>query len=141
LNGVPRASPTLLNFVASGCFDSYKIDYSTSELRYYGGMAVIHISEAEAARDLSGIMARVYAGEEVIISNGTLTVAVVPLPFRYVVQSQTVLRLRECTKSNPAKDRCSIPTLQPMWKRLFVTASLGIRQRVIDSRFQLLDGG
>jgi len=43
-------------------------------------MAVIHISEAEAARDLAGVMARVYAGEEVIIENGTLAVAMVPTP-------------------------------------------------------------
>ena len=43
-------------------------------------MAVIHISEAEAARDLAGVMARVYAGEEVIIENGTFAVAMVPTP-------------------------------------------------------------
>ncbi len=43
-------------------------------------MAVIHISEDEAARDLAGVMARVYAGEEVIIENGTLAVAMVPMP-------------------------------------------------------------
>lgn len=43
-------------------------------------MAVIHISEAEAARDLADAMARVYAGEEVVIDNGKLTVAMVPTP-------------------------------------------------------------
>lgn len=32
-------------------------------------MAVIHITEAEAARDFAGIMARVRAGEEVRIGN------------------------------------------------------------------------
>ena len=36
------------------------------------------MSDTEAARDLAGIMARVSAGDEVIIDNGTLTVAVVP---------------------------------------------------------------
>lgn len=30
-------------------------------------MAVIHISEAEAARDLHGLLARVRAGEEIVI--------------------------------------------------------------------------
>jgi len=44
------------------------------------GMAVIHISESEAARDLANAMARVYAGEEVIIDNGKLTVAMVSTP-------------------------------------------------------------
>jgi SepF-like predicted cell division protein (DUF552 family) len=43
-------------------------------------MAVIHISETEAARDLANAMARVYAGEEVIIDNGKLAVAMVPTP-------------------------------------------------------------
>lgn len=43
-------------------------------------MAVIHISETEAARELADAMARVYAGEEVVIDNGTLTVAMVPTP-------------------------------------------------------------
>lgn len=41
-------------------------------------MAVVHISDADAIRDLAGIMARVYAGEEIVIDNGTLTVAMVP---------------------------------------------------------------
>jgi hypothetical protein len=41
-------------------------------------MAVIHISESEAARDLADAMARVYTGEEIIIDNGRLTVAMVP---------------------------------------------------------------
>jgi len=41
-------------------------------------MAVVHISDADAVRDLAGIMARVYAGEEIVIDNGTLTVAMVP---------------------------------------------------------------
>ena len=41
-------------------------------------MAVVHISDTDAVRDLTGIMARVYAGEEIVIDNGTLTVAMVP---------------------------------------------------------------
>jgi antitoxin (DNA-binding transcriptional repressor) of toxin-antitoxin stability system len=40
-------------------------------------MATIRISEAEAARDFAGVMARVRAGVEVVIENGTLAVAVI----------------------------------------------------------------
>jgi prevent-host-death family protein len=39
-------------------------------------MAVIHISEAEAARDFAGLLARVRAGAEVIIESGATPVAV-----------------------------------------------------------------
>jgi antitoxin (DNA-binding transcriptional repressor) of toxin-antitoxin stability system len=47
-------------------------------------MARIHISEAEAARDFAALMARVRAGAEVVIENGTLPVAVIhsPVPAR-----------------------------------------------------------
>lgn len=47
-------------------------------------MARIHISEAEAARDFAALMARVRAGAEVVIENGTLAVAVIhsPVPAR-----------------------------------------------------------
>ena len=40
------------------------------------GMATIHISETEAVRDLAGLLARVRAGAEVVIENGTHPVAV-----------------------------------------------------------------
>jgi len=39
-------------------------------------MAVIHISEADAARDFVGLMARVRAGAEIVIENGTYPAAV-----------------------------------------------------------------
>ena len=39
-------------------------------------MAVIHISEADAARDFAGLMARVRAGAEVVIESGVQPVAV-----------------------------------------------------------------
>lgn len=39
-------------------------------------MAVIHISEADAARDFAGLMARVRAGVEIVIENGTYPAAV-----------------------------------------------------------------
>ena len=43
---------------------------------------VIHISEAEAARDFAGLMARVRAGAEIIIESesGNLPVAVIHAP-------------------------------------------------------------
>jgi antitoxin (DNA-binding transcriptional repressor) of toxin-antitoxin stability system len=39
-------------------------------------MATIHISEAEAARDFAGLMARVRDGVEVVIESGTQPVAI-----------------------------------------------------------------
>jgi len=45
---------------------------------------MIHISEAEAAKDFAGLLARVRAGAEVVIECGKLPVAVIhaPLPPR-----------------------------------------------------------
>ena len=40
-------------------------------------MTTIHISEADAARDFAGLMARVRSGAEVVIENETCAVAVV----------------------------------------------------------------
>jgi antitoxin (DNA-binding transcriptional repressor) of toxin-antitoxin stability system len=40
-------------------------------------MAVIHISEAEAAGDFAALMARVRAGEEIVIESGSQPVAVI----------------------------------------------------------------
>jgi antitoxin (DNA-binding transcriptional repressor) of toxin-antitoxin stability system len=45
------------------------------------GMAVIHISEADAARDFASLMAKVRAGEEVVIESGTTPVAVMKPAF------------------------------------------------------------
>lgn len=39
-------------------------------------MAVIHISEAEAARDLPGLLAKVRAGKEIRITSGSETFAI-----------------------------------------------------------------
>ena len=41
------------------------------------GVAVIHISEAEAAGDFAALMARVRAGEEIVIKSGSHPVAVI----------------------------------------------------------------
>jgi antitoxin (DNA-binding transcriptional repressor) of toxin-antitoxin stability system len=59
-------------------------------------MAVVHISDADAVRDLAGIMARVSAGEEIVIDNGTLTVAMVPsaIPSRRSI-SECIARARK----------------------------------------------
>jgi antitoxin (DNA-binding transcriptional repressor) of toxin-antitoxin stability system len=48
---------------------------------------VIHISEAEAARDFAGLMAHVRAGAEVVIESGQLPIAVIhaPLPPRRTI--------------------------------------------------------
>ena len=43
-------------------------------------MATIHISAAEAARDFTALLAHVRAGAEVIIEDGSLTVAVLHTP-------------------------------------------------------------
>jgi antitoxin (DNA-binding transcriptional repressor) of toxin-antitoxin stability system len=43
-------------------------------------MATIHISAAEAARDFTTLLAHVRAGAEVIIEDGSLTVAVLHTP-------------------------------------------------------------
>jgi antitoxin (DNA-binding transcriptional repressor) of toxin-antitoxin stability system len=43
-------------------------------------MAVIHISESEAASDFAGLLARVRAGAEVIIEHGSTPVAVLRTP-------------------------------------------------------------
>lgn len=41
---------------------------------------VIHISEAEAASDFAGLLARVRTGAEVVIASGKLPVAVIHAP-------------------------------------------------------------
>ncbi len=50
-------------------------------------MATIHISEAEAARDFSSLIARVRAGAEIVIEDGMLAVAVLrqPVPSRHSI--------------------------------------------------------
>jgi antitoxin (DNA-binding transcriptional repressor) of toxin-antitoxin stability system len=48
---------------------------------------VIHISEAEAARDFAALLARVRAGAEIVIESGALPVAVIhaPVPPRRLI--------------------------------------------------------
>ena len=44
-------------------------------------MATIHISEAEAARDFAGLIAKVRAGAEIVIENGSLPPAILRSEF------------------------------------------------------------
>jgi antitoxin (DNA-binding transcriptional repressor) of toxin-antitoxin stability system len=46
-------------------------------MRYHPAMATFHISEAEAAGDFAGLMARIRAGAEVVIESDKLAIAVV----------------------------------------------------------------
>ena len=56
-------------------------------------MPVIHISEAEAARDFSGVLAQVRAGAEIVIESGDRPVAVIkPAPMDASL-SATIARL------------------------------------------------
>ena len=52
------------------------------------GMGTVHISDADAARDFAGLIARVRAGAEVVIESGSIPVAVLqsPAPVRRTVE-------------------------------------------------------
>jgi antitoxin (DNA-binding transcriptional repressor) of toxin-antitoxin stability system len=60
---------------------------------------VIHISEAEAASDFAGLLARVRAGAEVVIESGKLPVAVIhaPTPPRRTISECTALLPEDST--------------------------------------------
>ncbi len=60
-------------------------------------MAAIHISEAEAASDFPGLLARVRAGAEVIIEHDSMPVAIVHTP------SPTRRSIEECIALLPEK--------------------------------------
>ena len=95
------ASSAIWAMVSVGMGLVYKRRDLVSEaegLRYHRRMAVVHISEAEAARDFSGVMARVRAGERVVIEDDHSAVAVVDA----VAQTQ-VRRLSESLRL--AKER------------------------------------
>ncbi len=63
---------------------------------------VIHVSEAEAASDFAGLLARVRAGAEVVIESGNLPIAVIhaPIPPRRTVS--------ECMALLPADSKAVI---------------------------------
>lgn len=60
-------------------------------------MATFHISEAEAARDFAGLLARVRAGAEIIIESGSYPAAVLraaTLPRRSISESIALAEAR-----------------------------------------------
>lgn len=90
-------------------------------LRYHRRMAVVHISEAEAARDFSGVMARVRAGERVVIEDDHSAVAVVD-----AVEQTQVRRLSESLRL--AKERGHTTTLDTGFGRDLEEAIDGHRE-------------
>jgi antitoxin (DNA-binding transcriptional repressor) of toxin-antitoxin stability system len=73
-------------------------------------MATIHISEAEAARDFAGLMARVRSGAEVVIENEAGPAVVL-----HVASEPSVRLLSESLRL--AKERGSTATLDGSFER------------------------
>jgi antitoxin (DNA-binding transcriptional repressor) of toxin-antitoxin stability system len=65
-------------------------------------MATVHISEAEAAGDFAGLMAKVRAGAEVVIENARTAVAVVRAP------AQVRRTLAECIAMLPEDSTATV---------------------------------
>jgi hypothetical protein len=65
-------------------------------------MAVIHISEAEAEREFSTVIARVRAGEEVVIGYDTVLRSIPEQPLRRLSES---LRLAQEHRSSATLDQ------------------------------------
>ena len=65
-------------------------------------MATIHISEADAARDFAGLLARVRAGAEVVIESDAYPVAVLHSP------APTRRSIEECLALLPAESTATI---------------------------------
>ena len=70
-------------------------------------MATIHISEAEAAKDFAGLLAKVREGAEVVIEDGLVPVARLVAPV--IVDRRYVRRLAESLRI--ARERGSTVTL------------------------------
>jgi antitoxin (DNA-binding transcriptional repressor) of toxin-antitoxin stability system len=62
-------------------------------------MATFHISEADAARDFAGLMARVRAGVEVVIESDASPVAIIhtPLPLSRTLEEAVALLAEDST--------------------------------------------
>ena len=62
-------------------------------------MGTIHISEAEAARDFPGLLARVRAGAEVVIESGAAPIAILraPAPSRRSIEECIALLPEDST--------------------------------------------
>ena len=90
-------------------------------------MAIIHISEAEAARDLPGLLAKVRAGEEIRIDSGAETVAVIKAPGMDAKPRTTSEAIRR------SKERGSTITLDEQWGRdLEEIIEMHSNERLID---------
>jgi antitoxin (DNA-binding transcriptional repressor) of toxin-antitoxin stability system len=72
-SGLKKTAPLEIIFCAGNLLKIYHIRTA----RYHQHMAVIHISEADAARDFASLMARVREGSEVVIENGARAIAIV----------------------------------------------------------------
>jgi antitoxin (DNA-binding transcriptional repressor) of toxin-antitoxin stability system len=71
------------------------------------GMAIVHISEAEASRDLSAVLARVRAGDEVRIDSLTDCFSLMPARSpKKLSEAIAELELRTSTASR--SEGCSI---------------------------------
>ncbi len=81
---------------------------------------VIHITEAEAANDFAGLLARVRAGAEIVIESGKLPVAVIhaPAPPRRSIS--------ECIALLPED---STATIDPDFARDLLEAAVESRNR------------
>jgi hypothetical protein len=73
------------------------------------GMAVIHISEAEAARDFPGLLARVRAGAEIVIDDDASPAVMFRVTVRRVAAKDSVRRLSESLRM--AREHGSTVTL------------------------------
>lgn len=90
-------------------------------------MAVIHISEAEAARDLHTLLAKVRAGERVCIDSDTETIAILEAPH---IQEKP-RTLSEAIRRS--KERGSTVTLDDQWgKDLEAIIESHSKERLID---------
>lgn len=74
-------------------------------------MAIIHISEADAARDLSALLSKVRAGEEIRIDSGSETVAILRAPAAEPKPATLAEAIRR------AEERGSNVTLDDQWGR------------------------
>jgi antitoxin (DNA-binding transcriptional repressor) of toxin-antitoxin stability system len=87
-------------------------------------MATIHIPEDEAARDFAGLLARVRAGDEIVIEKeaapGVVLRAAVEPRGRLLSES---IALAEARAAESGTEPVRTPMLRPIWKRSSGTAA------------------
>ena len=97
---------------------------------------VLHVSEADAVRDVAAILQRVQAGIEVL-SNETRNRSPLSVrPLHRAVRSLSASPWQKPTKRKPAEPPCSTRISPPTWRRLSGNGSRGIRQRGVDPGFK-----